>query len=185
MIVWNFDKQNTSRGLIKKHGNLVVISVDRFQDRDNFLESPDPERLPQRQWVPKVVEQFGNHYYVLEASQSLLLDTYCEEEKEIYPTVPSFPQIQRRLERRYQEASLPRRKTPFNTLQWMATLLNRVRKLNAELGDNIDCNRGFDFEEVANISVIWELRGLSTSAREFFRMVKLLKLYHFVMARNG
>jgi len=181
-IVWYFDIENEARPLLLRHPDLLVISVDRWQDRDNLLQAPPG--MKQERWIPIVVERLVNDFFLGDASKSFLRSTIFELIDRSDGNIPSLIQVKEYVDEKFKDATSNKIKTPFRPLEWMASVKNRLETIDDELGDNVNCCQGFDFEKLANTSIIFEMRDLSSQTQNFYRAIKTLKLYHYQMSKH-
>ena len=176
--VWLFDVENEARPLVLHYPELLVIGADRGQDRDNFLEAPPG--VSQKKWVPIVVEEFAKQLALREASISLLRDAIYEVFAKMDGRIPSLIQVRDHLQKKYDDG---KQKRSFREIDWLASVLNRLSTIIAELGETIDCSKGFDFSLLAERSIVFEMRDMSGYTQNLYRVMKVLKLYHYQMVQ--
>ena len=170
--VWLFDVEGEYRRLVKKHPELVVISVR--DDKDNPLQSCSP-KITQEEHIPDITEQLSISFEFRGASKSVVMDAVKSLMKEHPNRIPTLIQLKRKIDGMYRAKGQDYRK-----IGWISTVKNRLEQMFHEgLYEMCDCEEGIPHSELAKRSIVFDISSLSFHAQSVYRTIKLFKLFKY------
>lgn len=177
--VWFFDAENKSHRIAQGRDDVLVLGVDRGLDRQNFLQPPpNQDLLP---WVPTPLDIMAREFHLLDASISFQRDSTFDFIEELGGEIPSLPGLHSYIQSKFLGIKKGR---SSRQVEWAASVVNRLSTVVSDLGKGIDCSEGFDFETLAQKSIVFQLRDLTSLAKNLYVKLMCLKLYHYQMNRE-